>query len=188
MLGYLLPPPRRQCIVAAQCAHSVVLSTSSTFIVRSATYTRTSPIKNAMVLPSALQKIQHRVTQALKPRPPPAWPLRNNGDIPAMMDQLQSPFFRLSAELRNPIYLAVLSDLERFLHICLNSLRPKRTKCRQLAHWRCTDPESSYSTFQHRCFGEEPFDNDGRPRNIKSRSVTITEDQLLALLLSCRRM
>jgi hypothetical protein len=136
-----------------------------------------------------LQRFTNKLAQAvgLRPTPIPAWPLQDECDVPEMMDQLQSPLFgNLSAELRILIYSAVLSDPERFLHICLNW---KKKKCRPMAHWRCTDLESPFPTWQHNCFGENPlFDKEGKFYNVRFRQVTTTNDQLIALLLSCRRM
>jgi hypothetical protein len=58
-----------------------------------------------------------------------------------------------------------------------------------MAHWRCTDLESPFPTWQHHCFGEKPlFNKEGKVYNVRTRQITITDDQLIALLLSCRRV
>ncbi|KAF2444645.1 hypothetical protein P171DRAFT_431447 [Karstenula rhodostoma CBS 690.94] len=122
---------------------------------------------------STFRKLRNKVSQAVE-----------------MMNQVQSPLFgKLSAELRIPIYAAVLGDPERFLHICLNKKDKKNKKRRRLAHWRCTNLESPHPTWQHSCFGEERvLSPSGTFVTIHHRAVTTTEDQLLALLLSCRRI
>jgi hypothetical protein len=137
-----------------------------------------------------LRKLGIKVSRAvgLHSMPTPAWPLQHECDTPEMLDQLQSPLFgRLSAELRVSIYEAVLGDPERFLHICLNK---KNKKMRRVAHWQCTEMDSPFPTWQHYCFGGEPsLDEEGRPTGrLKFRPITITDDQLLAILLSCRIM
>jgi hypothetical protein len=135
------------------------------------------------------RELRKKVSQAVGMRssPIPAWPLQVEREVPEIMNQVQSPLFgKLSAELRIPIYSAVLGDPERFLHICLNKKDKKR---RRLAHWRCTNLESPHPTWQHSCFGEERvLSPSGTFITIQHRAVTTTEDQLLALLLSCRRM
>lgn len=135
------------------------------------------------------QKIRSRVAQAVGMRSSavPAWPLQAACEVPDMIDQLQSPLFgKLSAELRIPIYAVVLGDPERFLHICLNKPAKRR---RQLAHWRCVDMHSPHPTWQHSCFGEIPlFSPQGNFTTLKPRLVTVTEDHLLGLFLSCRKM
>ncbi|KAF2688149.1 hypothetical protein K458DRAFT_385719 [Lentithecium fluviatile CBS 122367] len=138
---------------------------------------------------SSLRILRNKVSQAvgLRPIPTPAWPLQDECDAPEIMEQLQSPLFgTLSVELRILIYSAVLGDPGRFLHICLNR---KKKKCRPMAHWRCTDLESPFPTWQHYCFGEKPsFDKEGKCCNVHPRQITTTDDQLIALLLSCQRI
>ena len=133
-----------------------------------------------------LRMLHSKTLHAMGLRPPPAWPLQEKRGGPKIRSQHQSPLFgKLSPELRNIVYTDVLGDPNRFLHICLNIQK----KCRRVAHWRCTDMESPYPTLQHCCFGQEvPIKNEGRACNVYPRVITLTDDQLLALLLSCRRV
>lgn len=101
-----------------------------------------------------------------------------------MHQQLQCPLFeKLSAELRLFIYEFVLGDHTRLLHICKN-LDSRRS----VAHYRCTDTDSPYPTWQHACFGEERIVVPGKYSSLHSRANTETDDNLISLLLTCRRM
>ncbi|PVH95901.1 hypothetical protein DM02DRAFT_632443 [Periconia macrospinosa] len=133
-----------------------------------------------------LRRFPNKLLQVvgLRPTLAPAWPLQDNCHIPTILNQLQSPLFgKLSIELRISIYSDVLGDLERFLHICLN----KKKKGRRVAHWRCTDTESPFPTWQHNCFRDLPFLKSGTYHNFPP-GFTTTNDLLTALLLSCRRI
>ncbi|KAF2877038.1 hypothetical protein BDV95DRAFT_137646 [Massariosphaeria phaeospora] len=120
---------------------------------------------------SASASTSHRL-----PPTPTAWPLRPDGPAPAICDQLQSPLYgKLSAELRLLIYGLALGDPTRLLHICKNTWRRHRRV--PVAHYRCTDTDSPFPTWQHTCF--DVICN-------RRRAATPTEDKLLALLLTCR--
>ncbi|KAF2867469.1 hypothetical protein BDV95DRAFT_180536 [Massariosphaeria phaeospora] len=101
--------------------------------------------------------------------------------------QQECPLFsKLSAELRIPIYEAVLTDRDRLLHICMNRREGKEKRTvRPVAHIWCTDQESPFPPWQHACFGESVEDL-AYETVFCSRSTTTTDDQLLSLLLSCR--
>ncbi|KAF2751434.1 hypothetical protein M011DRAFT_114312 [Sporormia fimetaria CBS 119925] len=81
------------------------------------------------------------------------------------------------------IYQADLSDPSHFLHIIRNY---PELPVRLAAHYWCDDMDSPYPTWQHGCYGES---RPGGPWTMfYPRTVTVTEDRMLALLLSCRRM
>lgn len=151
---------------------------------------------------SSIRKFGRKISQAvgLRPTPTPAWPLQSGCDVPEIQDQLQSLLFgKLSIELRIIIYELVLGDPKRFLHICLNRGK-KAKKHRKVAHWRCDEMDiqrhepmnSPCPTWQHWCFGDHPIiDRQAHHHdmfNPHRREITVTEDQLIAILLSCRRM
>jgi hypothetical protein len=129
--------------------------------------------------------------------PSAAWPLQDTVHMREVHDQLQSSLFKhLSSELRNSVYQTALSDLDRFLHICANKLEEFEKQSRQrqrrggrrVAHWRCTNRESPFPTWQHKCFGEEEISVPGKDSAIVERWVTTSDDMLISLLLSCRRV
>jgi hypothetical protein len=139
-------------------------------------------------LQSSLQKARSALTKQLSY--PPAWPLHDEQCAkPDMHAQTASLLFgKLSAELRISIYESVLTDPERFLHICQNHRkRNTRHSERAVAHHWCTDRDSPFPTWQHACFGEHTYNN-AQMKVFASRPITTTNDQLLSLLLSCRRM
>ncbi|KAF1999856.1 hypothetical protein P154DRAFT_522939 [Amniculicola lignicola CBS 123094] len=123
--------------------------------------------------------------------PSSAWPLQDAFPPPPMSHQEQSPLFaQLCIEIRLLIYEAVLGDPQRYMHIRSNirhrrkqkkQKRPERT----VAHFRCTDMESPFPTWQHKCFGEEWRVDPGRWSGV-AIARTETDDKLLALLLTCR--
>ena len=137
---------------------------------------------------NSLQKARSALTK--QPSYPPAWPLQDEQCAkPDIHAQDASPLFgKISAELRISIYEAVLTDTERLLHICQNRRKQKtRRPERPVAHYWCTDRDSSFPTRQHPCFGEYTYNND-QMKVSASRPITTTNDHLLSLLLSCRRM
>jgi hypothetical protein len=110
----------------------------------------------------------------------PLLPLDANVARPMILDQHQSPLFgTISAEIRLLIYSHVLADEDRFLHIYRDLGGRKR-----LAHRRCRDCDSELPTWQHSCFGQWSDEKNDAYRI----TVTVTEDRILYIFLSCRRM
>ncbi|KAF2751433.1 hypothetical protein M011DRAFT_114279 [Sporormia fimetaria CBS 119925] len=142
-------------------------------------------------------KILDRIERALErpPRYSPNWPLLDGeASRPRINPQLDCVLFNLTPELRIMIYQAVLTDPSQFLHIVLNKYssypdeRPRKLrKARSVAHYWCEDLESPFPTWQHSCYGES-IHLTATANGFVYRPVTETEDRLLALLLSCRRV
>ena len=113
----------------------------------------------------------------------PAWPLLPldvKNKKPKLSNQHQSSLFgKLSAEIRLFIYSYLLADEDRYLHISRDLGGRKR-----LAHHRCRDFDSALPTWQHSCFGEW---SDVEDQVYRIRE-TVTEDGILHILLSCRRV
>ncbi|KAF2820118.1 hypothetical protein CC86DRAFT_361784 [Ophiobolus disseminans] len=129
-----------------------------------------------------------------KPPYPPAWPLQDEQHPkPQMNAQEQCPIFaKLSAELRVMVYEAVLIDSSRYLHICTNrrSKRERRGRraVRSNAHFWCIEQDSPFPTWQHAgCYGEwlEPTPHYS---TVHTRPITTTDDKILSLLITCRRV
>jgi hypothetical protein len=125
------------------------------------------------------------------PRPmwPRAWPLNDGCARPEIHNQQQSLLFEnLSAEIRLNLYRAVLTDPSRFLHICRNiHWNDAIGATRPVAHFWCIDMNSPHPTWQHKCYGDSRLHIPNRTFFYPSQ-VTETNDQMLSLLLSCRRM
>lgn len=148
-----------------------------------------TPASNSRIR-TTYRKLRKKFSRTMWPASA-AWPLQEAFPLPRIQNQLQSPFFRkLSPEIRIVVYKAALSCPKQYLHVCRSELFGAESinghRVRSLAHYRCVDMDSLYPSWQHVCFGEEIVEVYGETAVSRSRYVTATRDNLIAMLLTCR--
>jgi hypothetical protein len=114
-----------------------------------------------------------------KPHYPPSPPISTELRNPQKECPLFSP--NLPAELRIQIYEAVLGDSDRLMHVI-----PFNDHSNRVGRRRCdnTNPCDG-PTWQHSCFGIVLSPNKHSSLHYR---VFESDDQLLALLMTCHRM
>jgi hypothetical protein len=115
--------------------------------------------------------------------PKPHYPPRPSISTEPRNPQRQCPLFspNFPAELRIQIYEAVLGDPNRFMHVI-----PFNDHSNWVGRRRCNNTNARDGpTFQHSCFGIVISSN---RLSTQQMSVFESDDQLLALPLTCHRM